>query len=69
MREVRQELKQGRLLEAGADVEAKLTGLLLVVCTAHFLTAPRTTGPEMAPPTMGWALPRQSLIKKMHVNH
>ena len=25
----------------------------------------RTTGPRMAPPTMGWVLPHQSLIKKI----
>jgi hypothetical protein len=42
-----------------------LTGLLLVACSACFLIEPRTTSPGMAPPTMGWALPHQTLIMKM----
>lgn len=41
-----------------------LTDLFLTACSA-FLTEPRTTSLEMAPPTMGWAIPHQSLIKKM----
>ena len=36
-----------------------LTGLLLMVCSA------RTTSLGMAQPTLGQALPSQSLIKKM----
>jgi hypothetical protein len=35
------------------------TGLLSMTC---FHIQPRTTCPEMALPTMGWALPHQSLI-------
>jgi hypothetical protein len=31
----------------------------------HFLIGPRTTSTGIAAPTMGWALPHQSLIKKM----
>jgi hypothetical protein len=30
-----------------------LAGLLLLACSACFLVEPRTTSPEMAPPTMG----------------
>ena len=36
-----------------------------MACSTCFLTEPRTTSPGMAPPTMGWALLYQSLIKKM----
>ena len=42
-----------------------LTGLLLMACSACFLTEPRTTCPGMTPPTMDWALLHQSLIQKM----
>ena len=42
-----------------------LTGLLLLACSVCFLTEPKTTSPEMAPPIIGWALPPQSLIEKM----
>jgi hypothetical protein len=42
-----------------------LTGLLPIAWSACFLIEPRTTSPGMAPPTMGWALPHQSVIKKM----
>ena len=41
------------------------TDLLIMACSACFLTEPRTTSPGMAPPAMGWTLPHQSLIKKM----
>ena len=43
-----------------------LTGLLLMACSACFLIESRTTSPGMAPPTMGWALPCQSLIREMN---
>ena len=33
-------------------------------CSACFLIEPRTTSPGMTVPTMGWALPHQSLIRK-----
>ena len=36
-------------------------GLLLMTCSV-LLIEPRTTSAEMAPPTMGWTLPHQSLI-------
>jgi hypothetical protein len=52
-----QKLKQGANLEAGADGEA-MEGCCLLVCSAYFLIEPRTTSPRMAPPTMGWAFPR-----------
>lgn len=45
-----------------------LTGLLIMACLSCFLLSYRDLGPPaqgMAPLTMGWALPRQSLIKKM----
>lgn len=41
-----QELKQGRILEAGADAEARrvlLTGLLTMAYSACFLIEPRST--------------------------
>lgn len=41
------------------------TGLLLVSCLVCFPTQPRTTCPRLAPPTVGWAFPHQSVIKKM----
>jgi hypothetical protein len=34
-----------------------LTDLLLLVCSVCILKEPRTANPEVAPPTMGWALP------------
>jgi hypothetical protein len=42
-----------------------LTGLLLMAYSAYFLIEPRTTSAGMTPPTMDWAFPHQSLIKKM----
>jgi hypothetical protein len=42
-----------------------LTGLLPMACSGCVFTEPRTTSPGVAPPTMGSALPHQSLIKKM----
>jgi hypothetical protein len=41
-----------------------LTSLLLMACSAFSLIKLRTTSPGMAPATMGWALPSQSLNKK-----
>ena len=54
---------QGRNLEAGADAET-MEGCCLLTCSASSLREPRTTSPEMDPPTMGWVLPHQSLINK-----
>ena len=63
-----QELKQGRNLETGADAEVMegvlLTDFLLMACSLCFLIEPKATSPGMAPPTMGWTLSHQSLIKK-----
>jgi hypothetical protein len=33
--------------------------------SAYVLIEPRISSPEITSPTMGWALPYQSLIKKM----
>jgi hypothetical protein len=50
-------LTQGRNSQVGADAEAMkgvlLNGLLPLACSACFLIEPKTTSPEMAPPTMG----------------
>jgi hypothetical protein len=64
LRKLEQQLKQSRNLEAGADAEAT-KGDCLLACSSYFLIEPRSTSPGMAPPTMGWALSCQSLIKKM----
>jgi hypothetical protein len=40
------------------------TGLLLMAGSVCFLTAPRMTSPEVAPPPEGWSLPHDSLVKK-----
>jgi hypothetical protein len=42
-----------------------LTDLLLMACSACFLMELRTNSSLMTPPTMDWALPHQSPIKKM----
>ena len=42
-----------------------LTGLLLMGCSACSLIPCWTSCSGMAPPTVGWTLPHQSLIKKM----
>jgi hypothetical protein len=34
-----------------------LTSLLLMACSSCFLIEPRTTSPDIAPPTICWALP------------
>jgi hypothetical protein len=63
-----QELKQGRNLEAGADAETTEDAAYRLALHGLFSLLSyrtRTTSPGVAPPTMGWALPCQSLIKKM----
>ena len=55
---------QGRNKEAGADAEAMERGCLLA-CTACFSIEPRITSPGVAPSTMAWALPHQSLTKSV----
>lgn len=42
-----------------------LIGLLPITCSVCFLIETRSTSPGLVPPTMGWTLPHQSLIKKM----
>jgi hypothetical protein len=56
---VRAGLKQDRNLEAGA-----MEGCCLLACSACFLYRSQITNLGVAPSTMGWALPHQSLIKK-----
>ena len=68
-RKSEQKLQQSRNLEAGADAEATEECCLLacspMACSTCFIIKLGTTSPGVAPPTMGWALPHQSLIKKM----
>ena len=59
-----QELKQSREMSR-SNGRCCLLACSSWVAQCAFLIEPRITGPVMAPPTMGWALPRQSLIKKM----
>ena len=67
---IAQELKQGRNLEAGADAEA-IEECCLLACfpwlaqPVFFPTELGSMNPGMVPPTIGWALPHQSLIKKI----
>ena len=42
-----------------------LTALLHMACSAWYIIEPRATSPGTAAPIMGWALPCQSLVKKM----
>lgn len=57
-------------MEAGADTEAVdkclITGLLLLACSVCFLIEPRTSIPGITLHTAGWALPHQSLIRKLY---
>jgi hypothetical protein len=59
-KEVRSGTQAGQ--EAGADAEA-MEGCYLLACSACFLIEPKTTSPEMVPPTRG--PPIWSLIEKM----
>jgi hypothetical protein len=61
-----QELKQGRNTKAGSDAEA-MEECCLLACSYSvcFLIEHKTTSLGMAPTTVGWVLPHQSLIKKM----
>ena len=43
-----------------------LIDLLITTCLACFLIEPRTASPGIAPPTMGWTLPHQSLRRISH---
>lgn len=63
-------LKQGSNLEAGTWLSRGLgglllTSLLLIVFSACFLINPGPPAQGVALPTVGRALPRQSLIKRM----
>ena len=49
-----QELKQGRILEVGADAEAVEEVAAGLFC---FSIEPLTASPRMAPSTLDWALP------------
>jgi hypothetical protein len=64
--EVRTGIKQGRQELGGrSHGGVLLTALLPMACSACFLIELRTISSGMAPPTMGWVLTHQSLIKKM----
>lgn len=66
-----QELKQGKSLEPGADLQAT-KGCCLLVCSPLlyylFLVEFRTHSPVTAPPRLDLVLPNQSLIKKIPHN-
>ena len=65
LKEVRTGTQTGQESADGSHGGVLLIGFLSMACSACFLTEPRTTSPGMAPQTIGWALPTQSLIKKM----
>jgi hypothetical protein len=55
-------------LEAGADAEAVEGAaycFALMTCSACFLTESRTTSSGAVLPTVAWARPHQSLVKKV----
>lgn len=56
---------QGGNLEAGTEAQTGGAHCLLTCKQALHNPYPKTTYPGAAPNTMGWALPDQSLIKKM----
>jgi hypothetical protein len=64
----RKSMELRRNLEVGTEAEA-IDGwafdLFLMACSACFLLDPRTTCHGRAPPTVGWALPHQSLVKNV----
>jgi hypothetical protein len=62
-----QELQQGRNLDTDAEAMGECCFLAFStwLCSACFLMEPRTTSPEMAPPSMGWIFSHELLIKKM----
>lgn len=71
LKEARTGTQKDRSLKAGAAAEARevlFTGLLSTASSACFLIALRMTHTGMTLTTMGWALPQQSLIKKMLYN-
>lgn len=63
------ERSQGRnSSRAGAwkrELKAIEEGCLLA-CSVCFIIYTRTICPGVVPPTVGWAFPHQSIIKKMH---
>jgi hypothetical protein len=64
-----QELHLGRNLKAGADADHRRVLLTWMVCSVCLFTLllvePRPKQPNVSIPTIYWALPPQSLIKKM----
>lgn len=60
------EESQGRNLESDM-MQKQQRGpaywMLSMVCSVYFLIEARIIRPEVAPPTIGWALPHQSLTK------
>jgi hypothetical protein len=62
-RNSRQKLKQGPQRIRGAGMAAYW--LAPMACSASFYIQPRPTCLGTVPPTVGWALPCQSLIKEM----
>ena len=55
-----EEIKQGKDLEAGADAKAR-RGAAYWLVPHGLLTLPSYRNPGMAPPTVVWALPYQSI--------
>jgi hypothetical protein len=65
LREVRART-QGRNLKAGTEAEAMQGFILLFMASSvSFLIEPRTMCPGIASPTVGLALPHQSLTNKL----
>jgi hypothetical protein len=60
---VRQELKQIRNLEVGAEADT-VERYCLLACSDCFLIAPRTTSPEMGPPTIDLAFSYWLVMRK-----
>ena len=65
LKEVRMGNQTGLEPRGRNHIVKAMEGCCLLACSACFLLEPRTTSPVVAPLTMCWALPHQSLIKKM----
>lgn len=64
--EVRIGTQNGRKLEEGTDAEPWSAAYWLAPHALLSLSiGPRSVSPGMASPTMGWAFPHQSLIRKI----
>jgi hypothetical protein len=72
LKEVGTGIQTDRNLEAGASEETLegccLLAFFIITCLVCFLIDPRATSPGVAPPTIGWVLPHQSLRKKVPYN-